>query len=127
MLNLFKQITSLAVRAGRLGSSFSVALLRQFFQFKKYQDWYYLSPRLNFKAKTKSKLGNWQRKFFFCQADEANALQFVWKEEKIEDDAVDWDFDELEEALMKIGEIDEEYPDDELAELGLSPYDPDAS
>lgn len=58
MPNSFKQLTGLGVVVGRLNFPLTLGMILRFFQFKPSSGWYYLSPRLGFRIKTKTKIVN---------------------------------------------------------------------
>lgn len=71
MLNLFRQLFGLSAATGRFGYPLTLELILRFFQLKpSLSGWFYLSPSRVFRVKIKSKLANWQQKFFFYRSEE---------------------------------------------------------
>lgn len=121
--NSFRHLAALFVHTVRLDSEPCVGLIRRFFQFKNSESWFYSTPRLRLKSKTKTKIANWQKRFFFCRASDIQAPDLPWRSGKFVDADVG-DFGDLEDLLEKLGTVDEIYLEAELARVGRSPNDP---
>lgn len=120
--NSFKHIIALLVHIVRLDSEPCAGLIRRFFQFKNSEGWFYATPRLHFKSKTKTKIANWQRRFFFCRAIDVQVPELPWRSERVVDvDAGDFgDLENVLDALKTVDDISEA----DLSRVGRCPDDP---